>query len=216
MFYFYKFFFYFFLYSTVLNAADTPSTYKLSFGSFEQSYPIITPKGKDDIKIVYIDDMNDNYALNFEAAKLLASQIIASKLFNTLDVVVVPGDKSTMLASYVIEALKKIKPSIVLCIIRPTNKGGSVEAIEYKSITSSTSKTLHLRKNQAESIKGKNVLLLDDVISTGETIRALRRLVEKVDGKILGYATIATEGDDLKEFDGMPLFKLAHLPVFVQ
>ena len=57
--------------------------------------------------------------------------------------------------------------------------------MEVKSITSSV-QTLYLDGEKAELLKGKRVLIVDDVISTGESLRALEKLTESADGIIVG------------------------------
>lgn len=80
-----------------------------------------------------------------------------------------------------------------------------------QSITTLNEQTLYLGSNDAEAMKGKKVLIVDDVISTGESLRALEALVEKAGGIIVGKAAVLTEGDagdreDLIYLDRIPLF----------
>ena len=58
---------------------------------------------------------------------------------------------------------------------------------------------------------GKKILILDDVISTGESLYALEQLVEKAGGEICGKMAILAEGDaqnreDLIYLEKLPLF----------
>ena len=60
-------------------------------------------------------------------------------------------------------------------------------------------------------MKGKRVLIVDDVISTGESLKALEALVEKAGGNIVGRMAILAEGDaqdreDLIYLEKLPLF----------
>ena len=57
---------------------------------------------------------------------------------------------------------------------------------EVKSITHATSQTLYLDGEDAAAMKGKRVLIVDDVVSTGESLRALEELVTKAGGNIVG------------------------------
>ena len=87
------------------------------------------------------------------------------------------------------------------------------DIIEYKvrSITTAREQTLYLDGADAALIKGKKILIVDDVISTGESLLALEALVEKAGGTIAGRMTILAEGDaqdreDLVYLEKLPLF----------
>ena len=80
-----------------------------------------------------------------------------------------------------------------------------------KSITTAKEQTLYLDIADAEMMKGKRILIVDDVISTGESLAALENLVEKAGGIICGRMAILAEGDALKRDD---LIYLEELPLF--
>ena len=80
-----------------------------------------------------------------------------------------------------------------------------------KSITTSKEQTLYLDGVDAKLMKGKRILIVDDVISTGESLKALEALVEKAGGEICGRMAILAEGDaqerpDLIYLEKLPLF----------
>ena len=80
-----------------------------------------------------------------------------------------------------------------------------------KSITTAKEQTLYLDVADAELMKGKKILIVDDVISTGESLKALEVLVEKAGGIICGRMAILAEGDaqtreDLIYLEKLPLF----------
>lgn len=79
------------------------------------------------------------------------------------------------------------------------------------SITTLKEQTLYLDGEDAKLIKGKRILILDDVISTGESLRALEKLVETAGGIICGRAAILAEGDAAKRDD---IVFLEELPLF--
>ena len=60
-------------------------------------------------------------------------------------------------------------------------------------------------------IKGKRILLVDDVISTGESLHALEELVKQAGGTVAARAAILAEGDALERQD---ITYLAPLPLF--
>ena len=82
---------------------------------------------------------------------------------------------------------------------------------ELRSITTAKDQKLYLDMADAELMKGKKILIVDDVISTGESLRAIEHLVEKAGGIICGKMTILAEGDaqereDLVYLEKLPLF----------
>ncbi|MGE9896097.1 phosphoribosyltransferase family protein [Anaerovoracaceae bacterium SGI.195] len=86
-----------------------------------------------------------------------------------------------------------------------------VVKIEVKSITSDYIQTLYLGKRERDLICGKRVLIVDDVISTGQSLSSLEALVEKVGGNIVGRMCVLAEGDaarrnDITFLEELPLF----------
>ncbi len=86
-----------------------------------------------------------------------------------------------------------------------------VVATEVKSITTAKTQTLYLDSEDMEYMKGKRVLIVDDVISTGESLRAIETLVEKSGGIVAGRMAILAEGDARNRKD---IQYLAYLPLF--
>lgn len=83
--------------------------------------------------------------------------------------------------------------------------------VDVKSITTSNIQRLYLDRYDQEYLHGKRVLIVDDVISTGESLRALQALVEKSGGQVVGNATVLAEGDAAQRED---IIFLEPLPVF--
>ena len=82
---------------------------------------------------------------------------------------------------------------------------------ELHSITTEKDQKLYLDTADAEMMKGKRILIVDDVISTGESLRAIETLVEKAGGVICGKMAVLAEGDaqdreDLIYLEKLPLF----------
>ena len=80
-----------------------------------------------------------------------------------------------------------------------------------KSITTAKEQKLYLDTADAALMKGKRILIVDDVISTGESLLALEALVEKAGGIIAGRMAVLAEGDaqnreDLIYLEKLPLF----------
>ena len=83
--------------------------------------------------------------------------------------------------------------------------------VNVKSITTESLQALYLDVGDMEYLKGKKVLIVDDVVSTGESLAALEQLVGKAGGVIAGKAAVLAEGDakdraDLIFLEPLPLF----------
>ena len=83
--------------------------------------------------------------------------------------------------------------------------------VEVKSITTAAVQKLVIDTADAEQIRGKRMLIIDDVISTGESLRAMEELVERAGGIIAGRITVLAEGDAQQRDD---IITLAPLPLF--
>ena len=86
-----------------------------------------------------------------------------------------------------------------------------VVCVEVKSITTTAVQKLYLDGNDAALMKGKRVLIVDDVISTGESLHALEELVKAAGGEIVGKMTILAEGEAQERED---IIYLEKLPLF--
>ena len=80
-----------------------------------------------------------------------------------------------------------------------------------RSITTDSVQTLYLDGKDAADMKGKRVLIVDDVVSTGESLYALEELVRMAGGDIVGKMTILAEGDAIGRTD---ITYLAPVPIF--
>ena len=86
-----------------------------------------------------------------------------------------------------------------------------VFSVTVNSITTAKEQKLYLDGADAALMKGKKILIVDDVISTGESLKALEALVEKAGGEICGRMAILAEGDAIDRED---LIYLEPLPLF--
>ena len=84
-------------------------------------------------------------------------------------------------------------------------------SVTVNSITTAKEQRLYLDGADAALMKGKRILIVDDVISTGESLSALEALVEKAGGEICGRMAILAEGDAQERKD---LIYLEKLPLF--
>ena len=86
-----------------------------------------------------------------------------------------------------------------------------VIGVEVRSITTDHVQKLDLDGEEAAMMRGKRILIVDDVISTGESLTALEKLVEKAGGNICGRMAILAEGDAQEREE---IIYLEKLPLF--
>ena len=93
----------------------------------------------------------------------------------------------------------------------PKNYMDGVFSAQVQSITTKGVQTLYMDGADARKMKGKRILILDDVISTGDSLRAVEDLVNQAGGEVVGRMAILAEGDAIRRDD---IIVLEHLPLF--
>ena len=175
-------------------------TYTLHVAGLTRELPII--KLSYDLSIASFVILGDTEIVRKTAP------IIAKKL-PEVDFIVTAEAKGIPLA-YEISRILNLNEYVVA---RKSIKAYMEEPIEVEinSITTTNSQKLYLNNRDAKKIKGKRIALVDDVISTGQSLKALERLVEKAGGKVLAKAAILAEGDAKDKKD---IIFLEALPTF--
>lgn len=125
-----------------------------------------------------------------------------------VDVLVTAEAKSIPLAHALSTRLKK--PYVILRKSYKPYMGVALMA-ETLSITTGHAQTLYLDEKDHDILKGKNVVLLDDVISTGSTLQGMKELMEKAGAVVTATAAVFTEGNE-KDWSG--IIALGNLPLF--
>ncbi len=140
-------------------------------------------------------------------------QACARELANRLkdkdyDLLVTAEAKSIPLA-YALSVETK-KPYVVLRKTYKPYMGQAIKA-ETLSITTGQPQVLILDEKDIELMKGKRVVIVDDVISTGSTLQGMRMVIDKAGASVVAEASIFTEGD---RSQWMNIIALGHLPLF--
>lgn len=107
-------------------------------------------------------------------------------------------------------AVETKKPYVVLRKIYKPYMGEALKT-ETLSITTGEPQYLYLDEKDRDLMKGRKVVVVDDVISTGSTLQGMRLLVQKAGAEVVAEAAIFTEGERAKWRD---IISLGHLPVF--
>ena len=87
----------------------------------------------------------------------------------------------------------------------------NIVEVEVASITTAGKQHLYLGQTEVDKVKGKRVLIVDDVISTGSSLKAMEELVKKAGDNIVGKMAVLAEGD---AYDREDICCLAKLPLF--
>ena len=124
------------------------------------------------------------------------------------DILVTAEAKSIPLA-YALSVETK-KPYMVLRKSYKPYMGNALKA-ETLSITTGQPQVLILDEKDSDLIKGRKVVILDDVISTGSTLQGMRMILDKAKANVVAEAAILTEGDRAQ---WMHIISLGHLPLF--
>ena len=173
--------------------------YKMTIAGLERHLPLC--KVTDDLYIAGFIMFND-----VEITKACAKALLAKA--PDFDVMITAESKGIPLAYEM--SRQSGKPYIV------ARKGVKLYMrdaimVHVKSITTSGVQTLCLGRDEKELMEGKRILIVDDVISTGESLNALEQLVDAVGGKIVGKFAVLAEGEaaerkDIKFLEYLPLF----------
>ena len=175
--------------------------YKLQVAGVTRELPILNVTDKLAIAgFILLGDIELTHACARELAKKVPADT---------DIILTAETKGITLAGALAEELNMTR----FVVARKSVKAYMENAlwVEDVSITTKGVQKLCLDGVDVARIKGKNILLLDDVISTGGSMQALSELTEKAGGKIIGKACVLAEGDAYKRDD---IIYLEHLPLF--
>ncbi|MDP4117709.1 MAG: phosphoribosyltransferase family protein [Bacillota bacterium] len=176
------------------------TTYEITLGGVKRDLPLC--RLNDNLQIAAFVVLGD-YELTCACAKLLAEKAPPH------DIILTAECKGIPLVHEMAKVLNEKKHIIARKNAKLYMK--NIFRATVKSITTKGEQILYLDGTDAELIKGKRVLIVDDVVSTGESLRALEDLVKLADGEIAGKMTILAEGDAQGRDD---IIYLAPLPLF--
>ncbi|GJM42931.1 MAG: adenine phosphoribosyltransferase [Ardenticatenaceae bacterium] len=156
------------------------------------------------VRIAIFNMLGDTIIVKATAAAL------AELLKETPADVLVTAEAKGIPLIYEMSALMGL-PYLVLRKSYKSYMGAALNA-ETISITTGKPQTLYMDEKDINFIKNKNVILVDDVISTGSTLKGMEEIVNLAGGNILKTAAVFTEGDA----DWSHIVALGNLPVFTK
>ena len=175
------------------------ATYKMTIAGLERELPICKVNDKLDIAgFVIFGDVEMTVAA---AGELL-------KKCPEFDFIVAPEAKAIPLAH---EMARQSGKPYFICRKGAKLYMQSPVSVNVRSITTDKEQTLFMDSLEGEQLRGKRVVILDDVISTGESLLAVKKLLEKFDANVVAQAAILAEGDaadrdDIIFLEKLPLF----------
>lgn len=174
-------------------------TYKLHVAGLERDLPIC--KINDDLSIAGLVIFGD-----VELTVACARELI--KIMPEHDIMITAEAKSIPLIYEIARQRGENKYIIARKALKLYMK--EPISVDVVSITTAKKQELFIDKGDMELMGGKRVLIIDDVISTGESLRAIEKLVAESGGEIVGRMAILAEGDakyrdDIQYLESIPL-----------
>ncbi len=180
---------------------ENRQTYPVDIAGVHRELPLF--EIKSGLKIAILNILGDTELVQ-ACAKALALKLASIDY----DVLLTAEAKSIPLAHAL--AVETNKPYVVLRKVYKPYMGNSLRT-ETLSITTGEPQYLYLDEKDVDAMKGRKVVILDDVISTGSTLQGMRLLVQKAGAEVVAEAAVFTEGERAKWRD---VVALGHLPVF--
>jgi adenine phosphoribosyltransferase len=178
-----------------------PETYAIQIAGLERHLRLF--EIKPGLRIAILNILGDTELVQ-ACARELGKQLRSCKF----DVIVTAEAKSIPLAHAL--SLELDKPYVILRKTYKPYMGDALRA-ETLSITTGQPQLLVLDEKDRALLKGKMVVILDDVISTGSTLQGMRMLIERAGATVVREAAILTEGERSK---WEQILSLGHLPLF--
>lgn len=173
--------------------------YKINIAGLERELPICAVSDKLDIAaFVMFSDVEMTVRCAEELLKLAPEH----------DLLITAESKGIPLAY---EMAKQEGKNYILARKSPKLYMKDPIKIDVKSITTSKVQSLYLDSDDAKQLDGKRVLIVDDVISTGESLHAIEGLLKQTGAQIVGKMAVLAEGDaadrkDIIYLEKLPLF----------
>jgi adenine phosphoribosyltransferase len=178
----------------------TRPTYLIEIAGLRRELPLF--QVSPNLRIAVFNMLGDT-----EIVEACAGELAQKLAGSHMDILVTAEAKSIPLAHAL--SLRINTPYVVLRKAYKPYMGVALMA-ETLSITTGHPQVLYLDEKDHNLLRGKRVMLLDDVISTGSTLQGMQQLMEKAGCEVVGIAAVFTEGDQ----DWSHVIALGNLPLF--
>jgi len=175
-------------------------TYTVEVAGITRHFPLF--EVAPGVRIAIFNMLGDTIIVKAAAAAL------AEKLKGARADVLVTAEAKSIPLIYEMSALM----GLPYAVLRKTYKSYMGEAIMASTVSITTGKpqTLYLDEKDQGLIKGRRVVIVDDVISTGSTLKGMETVVREAGGEIVQIAAVFTEGEQ----DWRHVIALGNLPLF--
>lgn len=174
------------------------NTHRVQVGSVTRDLPIVPVA--PNVSVALFNMLGDTEVTE------AAGKALARLIPEGVSVLVTPEVKALSLAHVISR-----ESGIPYIVIRKTQKPYMVDPIarEVVSITTGKPQLLVLDGFDVPKIRGQQVAIVDDVVSSGGTLHSLRQIIEEVGGEVAAVLAVFTEGDERSDVTA-----LGHLPLF--
>ena len=181
-----------------------PSSWPVRLGNIEINLPLVR---NDDGFQIYAYDSMGRSAWNIAAAEVLAKRLAPYEF----DIILTAESKSIALT----EELARLLGHENYVVLRKSRKLYMIDPLvmDVKSVTTTTPQKFYLGRDQQDLLRGRRVCIVDDVISTGGTLRAVYDAARLVPFDVAVNACVLTEETEWREFEGVPVVSLGHIPL---
>jgi adenine phosphoribosyltransferase len=178
-----------------------PETYPIEIAGLKRELRLF--QIKPGLRIAILNILGDTELVQACAREL------GKKLKEVKFYILVTAEAKSIPLAYAL-SVEMRKPYVILRKSYKPYMGDALRA-ETLSITTGQPQLLVLDEKDRELLKGKQVVIVDDVISTGSTLQGMRMVIEKAGAKVAKEAAILTEGERSK---WEQIVSLGHLPLF--
>jgi len=187
-----------------MNNNNWPEFWPVRLGKLEIGLPLV--RAENGFQIYAFDPMGRG-AWNLAAAKALEEKLAPYEF----DILLAAESKSIALA----EQLAHVLGQEDYVVLRKARKLYMIDpmVMDVKSITTEEKQQFFLGRDQQDLLRGKRVCVLDDVISTGGTLRAVCGMAKALEAEVTAIACVLTEETPLEVFDDIPVVSLDHIPL---
>ena len=185
-----------------------PPSWTVSFGPEMPKVElplVVSPSGFG----IYSFNLMGQSKINVACAHLLKSKIIDSEV--KFDIFITAEAKAIGLT----EELARLYGHDEYVVLRKSRKLYMNDPVEIyvKSITTPEPQKFFLGREHYELLRGKRVVAVDDVISTGGTMFAFFEMSRQIGFDIASIAVVLTEDEDWSEYEGAPVLSIDHIPL---
>ncbi|MDR2686494.1 MAG: adenine phosphoribosyltransferase [Oscillospiraceae bacterium] len=187
-----------------MSGQTWPPAWPVRLGGLELELPLVT--GEDGFRIYAFDPMG-RAGWNRDAAQALARRLAGYDF----DILLTAESKAIALTQELARALGQ-EDYVVLRKARKLYMADPM-VMDVKSITTAAPQRFFLGRDQQDLLRGRRVCVVDDVLSTGGTLRAIYAMAAKLPCAVAVNACVLTEETRWESFEGVPVVSLGHIPL---